>query len=64
MNLKAVVLGIVGLFLIAALAPAAITQIMAANTTSWGANNIALWGIVGTMAIIGIVLVVLGPALE
>lgn len=63
-NLKAMVLGIVGLFLLAALGPSAITQLAAANTSTWSATDVTLWGIVATMAIIGFILMVLGPAID
>lgn len=44
--------------LVAALIPVALTQIFGANTSEWDASSVALWGIIGIIVVIAVVLAI------
>lgn len=54
---------IVGIFLTiimaAALVPSALTSFNAANTTGWSAEQLALWGVIGILVIVAIIVVLI-----
>ena len=56
MDAKAIVLMVIGVYLISALVPSAISAINGANTSGWTTEQIAIWGIVGIL-IIAIIIV-------
>ena len=56
MSVKVIVGLIVSLYVLANLLPSAITAIIGANTSGWGAANIALWGLLPLLVIIVIVM--------
>lgn len=56
MDAKTIVFMVIGVYLISALLPSAISAINGANTTGWTTEQIAIWGIVGIL-IIAIVIV-------
>jgi len=43
------------LFLLGSIGVAAVTTIETANTSGWGDTTIVVWGLVGVMAILGVV---------
>lgn len=59
---KGVVALVIGLLLVSALVPLGIAQTLAANTTGWGATNIAMWALIPTLAIVGVFLLILKAA--
>ena len=44
----------IGIFIVAAIVPAAMTSLNSANTSGWNATQVALWGLVGVLVIVGI----------
>jgi hypothetical protein len=48
--------GLVVLVLAAVLLPLGISQIHSANTTGWSSGEVTLFGILGTMVLIGVVI--------
>lgn len=49
----------IGIYVLAALIPGAITSLFGADTSSWDASTVALWAVVPIIVIAGILLVVL-----
>jgi hypothetical protein len=54
---------VVGLFLTvvlaAALIPSALTTFNAANTSGWSSEQIALWGVIGVIIIVGVIMLLI-----
>jgi hypothetical protein len=54
---------VVGLFLTvvlaAALIPSALTTFNAANTSGWSAEQIALWGVIGVIIIVAVIMLLI-----
>ena len=44
-----------GLYVLAAVIPAALTQFFGADTTGWDAGTVALWGLIPLIAVIVLV---------
>lgn len=62
MALKGLSIGViislaVGLAVLAAAVPNAITSIETANTTGWSSGTVAIWGILGLVVVAGLLLV-------
>ena len=56
-GVKSTVIGLaVALLACAILLPIAITQIVNANTTGWGAQDILVWGVLPTAVIVAVLL--------
>jgi len=45
----------IGIFIMASVIPAALTSYHGANTTGFSTEELALWGIVGILIVIGVV---------
>lgn len=54
---------VVGIFLTvvlaAALIPSALTTFNAANTTGWSTEQIALWGVIGVIIIVAVIMLLI-----
>ncbi|MHB1059784.1 MAG: hypothetical protein ACYC0F_18065 [Rhodanobacter sp.] len=55
MNINKPILIAVGVVIIAALIPSAITTINAVDTTTWDPGQIAIWGLLGLLVILAVV---------
>lgn len=55
-NVEGIIAIAIGLFVCAILLPIAMAQLNAVNTTAWGETDIMLWGLIGTVAILSIVI--------
>lgn len=55
-NVEGIIAIAIGLFVCAILLPIAMEQLNAVNTTAWGTTDVMLWGLIGTVAILSIVI--------
>jgi len=55
LSIGKVIMLVLGVYVVAALIPGAITTLTGANTTGWDTSTVALWGIIPLIVIIGIV---------
>lgn len=60
LTIGGIIMMAVALLIAASIFPTAISAIADADTTGWDDTTVVLWGLIGTFAVIGLALAVLG----
>jgi len=63
-DVKDVLMGTIIIYLVATLAPGAISMISNASTAGWDPAVVALWGVTAIVAVIGFIIIILKPTLN
>lgn len=59
LTVSTVIMLAIGIYVVAAIIPGAITQITGANKSGWGTGEVALWGLLPLIIVVAIILLVL-----